>query len=298
MDISITWFFDSVDQLLNSSVNHYMMGLKTTITPLFALAFTTWMILFAFNMYKDGYPTRNEIQDRFLKAMVILVAFSSAQFMDHIVTMVMELGTDISAGMMDVDPASSVQMIIDQFLKLISDLSDTIEQSSIFADSGFYHICLAFVIGITGCLAFLPFVIISIISFLFIKFTATLLCVVFPMFLCFAMFPATNSWFWSWLGAALNVTVLTIFINIIFALEMNLMDSILPQTGGELTLSNWMVACVLICTFTYFLSHVNELAQSLTGGNLGNAKNGYGGSALKDKVKNVVSKTSSVNKMR
>ncbi|MDU9004740.1 type IV secretion system protein [Sedimentitalea todarodis] len=110
------------------------------------------------------------------------------------------------------------------------------------------------------------FAAIAFVASLLATFGLTMMAAIGPIFICFALFDSTRSWFFAWLGQILNwalVKVLVIVLTVVIVAMLGDVYTKIDVVGGMAALAAFLVA--LSCGFVFFLL-IPSVASGLAAG--------------------------------
>lgn len=287
MGLSIDMFFTEINAVLNEVVIKYGMSLLSEIsTVVYYGVFLSIMIKLTHVMVVKREFDIDGMTESLWRVIVFGFIFFSANsfYYKEFIDIASNLGDDLSNKIVGHSGVTgALNKLIDIFLTISKQISEDIQSVGIL--DALDTIVMSLIIGITGILAFIPLVIAGCVGFLGVKFAITILLIVAPLFCAAGLFDNTRQFFNNWFGLVCNTITLTLIFNIVFGIEMLIIERLIEKHDIIQDLFSWIIACVILCSFTYFLRYVPEISSSLTSGSMGMARSTFGLSPAANKGK-------------
>ena len=243
------------------------VGLFTrAITPLLGacvslyIVYVAWEIMF--NRHKVVAP--EIIKTIAALSAVTGIALNTPWYMNHVVPTVLTTGDGITQVLMGSGSSSgaSLQNVFDQIWSDIASVSQQfvweLDLEVIATD-----LAIACMIIIT-LLGFIPFIAIATAYLLMAKIMVSFLLIIGPLFIMFAFFPSTRSFFQSWTGQCFNYVLLSI----LFPLSFSMITALLKKTvfSGDITFLNVLFSAVVFFALCIIATQIPTLSSTLSGG--------------------------------
>lgn len=196
--------------------------------------------------------------------MICTLSLKTDYYISNIVPIVLNLGDDLGRLVThSTGNTNSLDKFMDTIYTVITNIWASTPKG--WSDIGVMVMGIAFiaVIGLTAG----PFIVASFAILLTAKIMVALLLSVGTIFIAFAMFPATRSWFQQWVGLAWNYTLISLLFPIALALMMGVVDKFVFVNGTFTeNVSSIFTLGVVLASFTVIASQIPVLASSLSGG--------------------------------
>lgn len=282
----IQWIIDQVTSIVSSNTNSVAETLSSTIAPLFSACFGIYIILIMVNYMRgaEGEP----ILDFFLRmaswAVVIFLAFSAGAYSTHVLPIITGLGDDLA---MAVSGAPLNATSLDKLLEFYTSVFQKgLEQASDgYSPLNLPDISFVYLKWLVICLGLIPLVIAAAILLIVAKVGLLLVAAVGPLFIGFALFPATRQYFSSWLNTAFSYALIPLFVAVIANSAVEVSSSIFKDASGNLNLDDaTFVSCLgaALCNLVllFLLQVVGRIASALSAGGVAvGSGSGIGGAA-------------------
>lgn len=255
--------FNSVDETVMKLTSSNIQNVMSALEPLLLSCFSVYL-LFLFLSYWNG-SAEDSIVD-FLKKVIawfVVLAFSLniGNYNEYVLPIVLNLGDGLSqtfSGSGE-EVQSSIDTIIDT---AISSMETSWQEISSIDLAG----QILFIIAVFTMLpALLLFLTMSIAYLMLAKIFCAILAVLGPIFISFALFPATRQFFSAWINQVVTYSLLTLILNIFVGLFVGFMI----REIGDMTLlaiPTSINVAVMSIIFFVLLLRVPDLASALGNG--------------------------------
>lgn len=278
IELSIDMFFNEVNTVLDKVVIEYGIKLLSVISPIiYLISFSAIMMMLLRQMIVYRQVDINELGESIWRILIFCGIFFSANnlYYRDFIQIASTLGDELSSAIIGHSGATgALNKLIDIFLTVSNKVSEDIQSVGIL--DALDTIVMSIIIAITGIIAFIPLVVAACVGFLGIKFVTTILLIVAPLFCAAGLFNTTRQYFLNWFGLVCNTITLTLMLNIVFGIEMRIIEKLIDSKGVINDLFSWIMTCIILCTFTYFLRLLPEISSSLTSGSMGMARSTFG----------------------
>ncbi|MGD6739549.1 type IV secretion system protein (plasmid) [Photobacterium leiognathi subsp. mandapamensis] len=258
--------FSYVNNIVETNVGNIINTLSNNLSIVFLSALYLYGVYVVYNWFtghnvdllKDG------IRKLVLLGVICTLSLNTDYYISHIVPIILNLGDDLgrlvthstgnqnSLDIFMTQIYSTIKNIWAATPKGISDIGDMFMSGAFIA-----------VIGLTAG----PFVVASFAILLTAKIMVALLLSVGTIFIAFAMFPTTRSWFQQWVGLAWNYTLISLMFPIALALMMGVVDKFIFINGNfSDDMASIFKLGVTLAAFTVIAGQIPVLASSLSGG--------------------------------
>lgn len=124
----------------------------------------------------------------------------------------------------------------------------------------------------------IPFLGVCIGTMITLKAATTIILVVGPVFIAFALFDQTRQWFWGWVSVIGGFMLTQVLFAIVIGLELNYINNNIVKNGQiETTLVSAFGILLIFGAFTYLATELPNYAASIMGGGPSGGVTGVGG---------------------
>lgn len=250
--------FDLVDQVATENITDYAGKLTHEITPILGAAITLYFLYKAYEIIWTDKSLAGETVITFAAFLAVFsIAVGGEYYYDNIVPFVLHAGEDLSNALVGSHGGADS---LDKMYQDIYSWADLIWQNaSGFSDSLQAGI-MWLVLMVTGCL----FVAIATLYLLVAKIMVSILLVLGTLFISFAFFPSTRSFFQAWTGQCVNYILLMLCFTITFGMFQKISGILIDAN----TLNYMIIGenAVLFIIMTFVAIQVPALCSSLSGG--------------------------------
>jgi type IV secretion system protein VirB6 len=110
-----------------------------------------------------------------------------------------------------------------------------------------------------------------------LKGASTIILIIGPLFIAFALFEQTRQWFWGWVSVVGGFMLTQILIAVIVGIEMGFINSFIVKDGGlEITLKTAFKILLVFGSFTMLITELPGYAASIMGGTPSGGVSGIG----------------------
>lgn len=164
-------------------------------------------------------------------AFLISVAFNVGTYWNYIVPFVQGLplwmAQNLSGGSGEF--TNQVDQLVSGFFSSVMSLVNTFEFSPIRSFSKTLYSGLNIVYMLIGGI---PFLLIAVGTLVTLKVSTTIILVVGPLYIAFAIFPQTRQWFWGWVGVLGGFMLAQVLFSVILGLEMRFINEHVIRDGN------------------------------------------------------------------
>jgi type IV secretion system protein VirB6 len=257
--------FSVIGDAARENVTSSVSSLISVILPLFGAAFGLYVVYVAYKIVlQQDFIVKEVISVMAAFAAVITIGLSTEPYIANVVPIVLNSGDDLAGSLTGGDASSAATLD-----SMIKDLTDTI---LLIADkiklgwspSAVFNLimfgCQIILIALGG----LCFIAVALAYLLLAKVALGLLACIGPIFIAFAFFPSTRSFFQAWTGQVFNYTLL----NYAFPLLFNIFKLILLEVAyeGNITYMTSFYAFIAYCVMIFISVQVPTMCSTLSGG--------------------------------
>lgn len=257
-----TNIFTLIDENVVNVVTSKVGNIIPILEPLLLSGFTVYL-LFLFWSYWNS-QLEESISDLGKKtlAWIVILGFSLniSTYNEYVVPVVMGFGDFLSHKFSGSDTTINGNLD-DMLFQIIGGIQKTLDEAK-----GVSGTIVALITIVLVSVASIVFLIISAGYILLAKVFLSLLVVIGPIFISLALFPATRQYFSSWLNAVLNYTILTFCIQVLMALFLGFMQSVVGE--GYIDLMRGFNIVVGAGIFFVILLKLPDFATSVSNGGI------------------------------
>ena len=216
----------------------------------------SWLMSHNVEMLKEG------LKVFFLLGVVTSFAIKTDYYISNIVPIVLNLGDELGA-IVTKSSATSAGASLDTFSTTIITTVSKIWKNA----SGIEASLLALLSVTLILLGAIPFALTILGILIMAKVMVALLLSVGTIFISFALFPQTRSWFQQWLNMCWNYSLITMLFPMALAILMKAIDNFVFKDGVLMTdLGTTFKLSVIMLAFNVIAVQIPVLASSLSGG--------------------------------
>lgn len=124
----------------------------------------------------------------------------------------------------------------------------------------------------------IPFLSICVGTMITLKVAMTVILVVGPVFIAFALFDQTRQWFWGWVSVMGAFMLTQVLFAVVVGLELNYINTFIVKNGSiETTLATAFEILLVFGAFTLLATELPNYAASIMGGTPSGGVSGVGG---------------------
>lgn len=261
--------YDAVDTALQSTLTS---GMTKVMLGLGALFGTFWLLSFTLRgiywLYMGMTAIFQEVVSEIGKlAFFASCAFNVQWYVQTIVPFVTG-GAAWMGGILSGQEGSQINQIdtmiityVDMLGKLISSMKFNLFTNSV---ADIYLGIQAVVIYLLGGV---PFLLVAVGTSMILKVSTTVMLVVGPLFIAFALFEKTKQWFWGWICIVGGFMLTQILFSIVLALELNFINAFIIKDGViDVSLYGNFIMLICFAVFTMIATELPGYAAAVMGG--------------------------------
>lgn len=278
MDV-FTSVFDRIDSTVIQTIAGGTANLLAIISPAIAACFVVYVMFVAWSYWQNGASIEGTMIDlvKRVAAWGIILGFSMnlAGYNSYILPIVLHLGDGLSQAFSG-SPASDASALDALTQSIIDVIVDNREAASeVGGLDGIGATVDAAINNMILIVASAIFLIIAAAYLVLAKVFLAILAVVGPIFLGFALFPATRQFAMAWINQVLNYSLLMLFLNVTAGVFLSYISGVLQSmsaAGGSgmeaqgMALTTLMHIVLAVLMFVVILLKLPELASGLAGG--------------------------------
>lgn len=268
-----------IDSALQSMI---MVGMAKVMLVMGAVFGTFWLVhlmMRAIRWLWTGLDVPfQEVTMEFIKiAFLISIAFSVATYWNWVVPVVQGLplwmAQTLSGG--DGRFTNQVDQLISGFFSSVMNLVKAFKFNPIsnFSETFFSGLGIFYML-----LGGIPFLLVAVGTLVTLKASTTVILVVGPLFIAFAIFPQTRQWFWGWVGVLGGFMLAQVLFSVILGLQMRFINEIVVHDGNiPSDLIGALSILFYFSAFTAIALEIPNYAATIMAGAPTSAGGGLGG---------------------
>lgn len=208
---------------------------------------------------------RQGLQTFVMLGVITFIALKGDYYINVIVPIILDLGDDI-ANLISSGGGGAPELI-DEFASIIFNaviqLWDEAE-FNIATESNMFESVFTICVLLIGSV---PFMVTSFGILITAKFMVALLLSVGTIFICFAFFPQTRTWFMQWIGLCWNYVLIATFFPMALSIEMIAIERFIYVDGAlNADMNSAFKVLIILGAFLAISVQIPTLASSLSGG--------------------------------
>lgn len=254
--------FKFVTDIIHTSIGENVIALSTPLSIVFIAALYLYMVYVAYTWFSSHQVDllKDGIKHLLALAVIITIALNSQYYINNIVPIVLNLGSELGA---KVTHSGGADSSLDKFITTVYFTAKQIYSSSDGVVGTLIALLYMILIGVTA----IPFVVTSFAILLTAKIMVALLLSIGTIFIAFAMFPTTRPWFQQWIGMCWNYTLITLLFPIALVLEIKVINTFVFKDGVlQSDLTSLIKLALVLLAFNIISVQIPVLASSLSGG--------------------------------
>lgn len=278
LEIAAT-LFAAIDSSLESTL---MSGTSIVMTGLGAAFGSVWLIHFTLkSMYWLFNGMDSIVQDIVFTvikmAFIVYFAFNVGWYLNTIVPFVTGLPTwmgGVLSGQAGTQ-TNQIDVLINAFVNAVKTLIDAMDFD--FWDD-FNVVLLGLAVVLFMLIGGIPFILVCVGTLITLKASTTLMLVVGPIFIAFALFDQTRQWFMGWVSVVGGFMLTNVLFSVVIALEISFINSNVIRNGViDTTWANAVSILLYFSAFTLLATELPNYAASVMGGVSSGGVGGVGG---------------------
>jgi type IV secretion system protein VirB6 len=261
--------YDAVDAALQSTLT---TGMTKVMLVLGALFGTFWLLSFTLRgihwLYMGMTAIFQEVVFEIGKmAFFASCAFNIQWYVQTIVPFVTG-GAAWMGGILSGQEGSQINQIDTMIITYVGMLGKLISamKFNLFTNS-VADIYLGIQAVIIYLLGGVPFLLVAVGTSLILKVSTTVMLVVGPVFIAFALFEKTRQWFWGWICIVGGFMLTHVLFSIVLALELSFINTFIIKDGViDVSLYGNFVMLICFAVFTMIATELPGYAASVMGG--------------------------------
>ncbi|ARR51908.1 type IV secretion system protein [Photobacterium damselae] len=258
--------FSYVNRIVETTVGNAVNTLSNSLTIVFLAALYLYGVYVTYTWF-TGHNIdllKESIKKLVLLGVICTFSLKTDYYINNIIPIILNLGDELGRIVTHSnDNTNSLDTFMTQIYYSIKNIWVTTPKSISAIGDMFMSVAFIAVIVLTAG----PFIVSSFAILLTAKIMVALLLSVGTIFIAFAMFPATRSWFQQWVGLAWNYTLISFIFPIALALMMGVVDEFIFINGNfSDDMASIFKLGVVLASFTVIAGQIPVLASSLSGG--------------------------------
>ncbi len=280
MDVHIAAdLFQAIDTALKSTLGSgtakVMLGLGAAFGSMWLVQFTLKSIYWLFQgmdaIFQDVIFTILKM------AFIVYFAFNVSWYISTVVPFATGLPNwmgGILSGQ-DGNQTNQVDGLISSYLNSLDQLVASMKFGWTEDWSVMFYAILVILFYLMGGI---PFLSVCVGTMITLKTASTIVLVVGPIFIAFALFDQTRQWFWGWVSIMGAFMLTQVLFAVVVGLELNYINSFVVKNGAiETTLQSAFEILLVFGAFTLLATELPGYAASIMGGTPSGGVGGVGG---------------------
>lgn len=280
MDVHIAAdLFQAIDAALKSTLGSgtakVMLGLGAVFGSMWLVQFTLKSIYWLFQgmdvIFQDVIFTILKM------AFVVYFAFNVSWYISTVVPFATGLPNwmgGILSGQ-DGNQTNQVDGLISSYLNSLDQLVSTMKFGWTEDWSVMFYAILVILFYLMGGI---PFLSVCVGTMITLKAASTIILVVGPIFIAFALFDQTRQWFWGWVSVMGGFILTQVLFAVVVGIELNYINSFVVKNGAiETTIQSAFEILLVFGAFTLLATELPGYAASIMGGTPSGGVGGVGG---------------------
>jgi len=260
---------------LGTGTGKVMMGLGASFGSMWMLNFT---IKSMFWLHQGLDVIFQDILWSIIKmAIIVSLAFNVGWYISNVVPFATGL-PDWMGGVLSGHEGPATNQVDGLINSYISSL-DTLVSSMKFGWTEDWSVMFyAILVVIFYLMGGIPFLSVCVGTMITLKVAMTVILVVGPIFIAFALFDQTKQWFWGWLSVMGAFMLTQVLFSVVVGLELNYINNFIVKNGEiETTLVTAFTILLVFGAFTLLATELPNYAASIMGGAPSGGVGGVGG---------------------
>ncbi|TLS73430.1 type IV secretion system protein [Photobacterium damselae] len=258
--------FQFVTDLITDSIGSNVAAINHQLGLVMMAAFGLYAVYIGYNlmMSNNSEMLKEGLKIFILLGVVTTIALKSNYYITNIVPIVLNLGDDIG-GL--ISGAGGGAETLDKFLTTIYTSVHKIWDEAEFnmiQESNMFESLATIIMLLIGTV---PFALTTFGILLTAKFMVALLLSIGTIFICFAFFPQTRSWFQQWISMCWNYVLIAMLFPIALSIEIKAIERFIfvdNELGIEMITAFKLM--IVLLAFVAISTQIPTLASSLSGG--------------------------------
>ncbi len=271
MDVTIAQdLFQAIDEALKSTLGSgtakVMLGLGASFGSMWLVHFTLKSIYWLFQgldvIFQDVIFTILKM------AFVMYFAFNVSWYIQTVVPFVTDLpnwiGGVLSGSGLEGKLTNQVDKLIAGYIGSLDKLISAMEFGFTQNWGTMFNSVLTILFYLIGGI---PFLSVCVGTMVVLKFSTSILLVVGPIFIAFALFDQTRQWFWGWVSTISAFMLTNIFFSVAIGVELNYINNFIIKNGTiDMSLLGAFEILIVFGAFTLLATELPGYAASIMGG--------------------------------
>lgn len=269
MDVTIAQdLFNAIDEAMKSTLGtgtaKVMLGLGASFGSMWLVHFTLKSIYWLFQGLDVIF--QDVIFSIFKMAFIMAFAFNVGWYIDTVVPFVTGLPNWMGGILSGLEGPQTNQVdgLIKNYIESFIKLTDAME----FGLTKNWGNMLTSIITIAFYLiGGIPFLSMCVGTMMVLKFSTSIILVVGPIFIAFALFDQTKQWFWGWVSTLSGFMLTYVFFSVAIGIETNYINNFIMVNGGmDTSLMGAFEILIVFAAFTLLATQLPGYAAAIMGG--------------------------------
>lgn len=292
MDVQIAGdLFQAIDNALKgtlgSGTSKVMLGVGAAFGSMWLVHFTLKSIYWLFQGLDAIF--QDIVFTVFKMAFIAYFAFNVAWYIQTVVPFATGLPVWMG-GILSGQEGSQTNQVDALIAGYIDSLDKLISSMKFGFTEDWAVMFYAVVVIVFYLLGGIPFLSVCVGTMITLKAASTIILVLGPLFIAFALFDQTRQWFWGWVSLMAGFMLTQVLFSVVVGIELAYINAFIMKNGAiEVTLMRAFEILLVFGAFTMLATELPNYAASIMGGTSSGGVSGIGG---------LVGKTSGLNVAR
>ncbi|MBW3779568.1 type IV secretion system protein [Aeromonas veronii] len=279
MDVNFAQtLFKSIDASLAGLIGNGTAKLMIATGAIFGCAYLIQLLLKSIHWMTSGLGEvfHDFLWDLCKMALITFFAFNTQWYINYLVPIASDLAGEVISILspQKSNPQNMVDLLIGNYIDSLLTLAKAMSFDIFSNFSAVLTGLLGFIFMLLGGI---PYIMLAAGTMITLKVAMVILLIVGPVFIAFALFPATRQYFWGWVGVISGFILAQTLFGVVITLQLSFIDSVLVKDGQIVpNIETCFAMLVYFSAFTYLVAEIPSYAAMIMGG-AGSKATGMGG---------------------
>jgi type IV secretion system protein VirB6 len=280
MDVQIAGdLYRAIDEALKSTLGtgtaKVMVGLGAVFGSMWMVQFTLKSIYWLFQGMDAIF--QDVIFTIFKMAFIVYFAFNVTWYVQNVVPFATGL-PNWMGGILSGQEGNATNQVDALIASYIDSLDKLISMMKFGFTEDWSVMFYAVLIIVFYLMGGIPFLSVCVGTMITLKAASSIILVVGPIFIAFALFDQTRQWFWGWVSLIGGFMLTQVLFAVVVGIELNYINSFIIKNGAiEITLMSAFEILLVFGAFTLLATELPNYAASIMGGGPSGGVGGIGG---------------------
>lgn len=272
--------YQAIDKSLSSTITTGTSNVMMGVGVLFGIFWLIYLNMKSIHWLFQGLDVAIEdlVLTIFKASFIIYFAFNVSWYISTVVPVVNDLPLwmakqlSTSGG----EQSNQVDELISVFINAVQDTAQAMQFNPFTTTVDVIALgLLGFIFLLIGGI---PFLLVCVGTLITLKAATTIILVVGPIFIAFALFPITRQYFWGWVSVIGGFMLTQVLFSVVLTLEMNFINNnIVKGNSVDTDLLSCLAILLYFGAFTVLATEIPNYAASIMGGSPAGGVTGVGG---------------------